>query len=167
MNGTTLDKTIRSTFLKAKSKKVKNIMFKLTLKRNSLRTVRNVSTNLFSIFWYFLKIFWNLTRSNQRYWLKLELKNCKISGNFDDLDILIDGNVPETFETLVKNEPTTESKSAGLDYTAFMVNKEKSSKYKAYTPNIHALNSDNHKLRIQYEYTQKQCVGSQVKVFPF
>ena len=26
-------------------------------------------------------------------------------------------------------------------------------------PNIHALNSDTHTLRIQYEYTQKQCVG--------
>ena len=26
-------------------------------------------------------------------------------------------------------------------------------------PNIHALNSDTHTLRIQYEYTQKQYVG--------
>ena len=31
--------------------------------------------------------------------------------------------------------------------------------YKAHIPNIHALNSDTHTLRIQYEYTQKQCVG--------
>ena len=31
--------------------------------------------------------------------------------------------------------------------------------YKAIIPNIHALNSDTHTLRIQYEYTQKQCVG--------
>ena len=30
---------------------------------------------------------------------------------------------------------------------------------KAHIPNIHALNSDNHTLRIQYEYTKKQCVG--------
>ena len=28
--------------------------------------------------------------------------------------------------------------------------------FKAHIPNIHALNSD---IRIQYEYTQKQCVG--------
>ena len=26
-------------------------------------------------------------------------------------------------------------------------------------PNIDALNSDTHTLRIQYEYTQKKCVG--------
>ena len=31
--------------------------------------------------------------------------------------------------------------------------------HKAHIPNIHALNSDTHTLRIQYEYTQKQCVG--------
>ena len=30
---------------------------------------------------------------------------------------------------------------------------------KAHIPNIHALNSDNHTLRIQYEYTKKPCVG--------
>ena len=30
---------------------------------------------------------------------------------------------------------------------------------KAHKPNIHALNSDTHTLRIQYEYTKKQCVG--------
>ena len=30
---------------------------------------------------------------------------------------------------------------------------------KAHIPNIHALNSDTHALRIQYEYTTKQCVG--------
>ena len=30
---------------------------------------------------------------------------------------------------------------------------------KAHVPNIHALNSDTHALRIQYEYTQNQCVG--------
>ena len=30
---------------------------------------------------------------------------------------------------------------------------------KAHIPNIYALNSDTHTLRIQYEYTQKQCVG--------
>ena len=31
--------------------------------------------------------------------------------------------------------------------------------YKAHLPNIHALNSDTHTLRIQYEYAQKQYVG--------
>ena len=31
--------------------------------------------------------------------------------------------------------------------------------YNPYIPNIHALNSDTHTLRIQCEYTQKQCVG--------
>ena len=31
--------------------------------------------------------------------------------------------------------------------------------YKAHIPNIHALNSATHTLRIQYEYTQKQCMG--------
>ena len=30
---------------------------------------------------------------------------------------------------------------------------------KAHIQNIHALNSDTHTLTIQYEYTQKQCVG--------
>ena len=30
---------------------------------------------------------------------------------------------------------------------------------KAHIQNIHALNSDTHTLRIQYKYTQKQCVG--------
>ena len=30
---------------------------------------------------------------------------------------------------------------------------------KAHISNIHALNSDTNTLRIQYEYTQKQCVG--------
>ena len=30
---------------------------------------------------------------------------------------------------------------------------------KAHIPNIYALNSDTHTLRIQFEYTQKQCVG--------
>ena len=30
--------------------------------------------------------------------------------------------------------------------------------YNPYISNIHALNSDTHTLRIQYEYTQKQCV---------
>ena len=30
---------------------------------------------------------------------------------------------------------------------------------KALIPNIHALNSDTHTLRIQYEHTQKQFVG--------
>ena len=29
--------------------------------------------------------------------------------------------------------------------------------YKPYISNIHALNSDTHTLRIQYEYTQKMC----------
>ena len=73
-------------------------------------------------FLLFLWKFWN-------YLTKLGLKNCKISGNFGDLEILTDGTVPETVETLVKKESTTENKSAGLDYTAFMVNKEKSSKH--------------------------------------
>ena len=30
---------------------------------------------------------------------------------------------------------------------------------KAHIPNIHALKSDTHTLRIEYEYTKKQCVG--------
>ena len=30
---------------------------------------------------------------------------------------------------------------------------------KAHIPNIHALNSDTHTMRIQYEYNQKQFVG--------
>ena len=30
--------------------------------------------------------------------------------------------------------------------------------YNAHLPNIHALNSVTHTLRIQYEYTQKQCM---------
>ena len=33
------------------------------------------------------------------------------------------------------------------------------SKTNDHIPNIHALNSDTHTLRIKYEYTQKQCVG--------
>ena len=56
--------------------------------------------------------------------MKIELKNCKISGNFGDLDILTDAAVPETVETLVQKQPTTENKVASLDYTAFMINKE-------------------------------------------
>ena len=35
--------------------------------------------------------------------------------------------------------------------------------YKAHIPNIHALNSDTYTLRIQYEYTQKQCVGVDIE----
>ena len=31
--------------------------------------------------------------------------------------------------------------------------------YKAHIPNINALNSDTHTLRIQYEFTQKQFAG--------
>ena len=31
--------------------------------------------------------------------------------------------------------------------------------YNPYIPNIHALNSDTHTLRILYEYTIKRCVG--------
>ena len=31
--------------------------------------------------------------------------------------------------------------------------------YSPHIPNIDALTSDTHTLRIQYEYTQKQCVG--------
>ena len=63
------------------------------------------------------------SRSHRKY-LKIELKNCKISGNFGDLDILKDAAVPETVETLVQKQPTTENKVASLDYTAFMINKE-------------------------------------------
>ena len=57
--------------------------------------------------------------------VKLELKNCKISGNFGDLDILTDAAIPETMETLVQKQPTTENKVAALDYTAFMVTTKK------------------------------------------
>ena len=71
---------------------------------------------------YSVRLFWD-------YLTKLDLKNCKISGNFGDLEILTDETVPETVETLVKKASTTETKSAGLDYTAFMVNKETSSKH--------------------------------------
>ena len=69
-----------------------------------------------------------LSRSQRKYWVKIELKNCKISGNFGDLDILTDATIPETVETLVQKQPTTENRVAGLDYTAFMVNKESQSK---------------------------------------
>ena len=130
-----LEKTIRNILLRVKSNKAENIKFKLTLKRNSLRTARNVFWDLkiFSDFFLIFENFSYSSRSHRKYWRKVELKNCKISGNFGDLEILTDGTVPETVETLVKKEPTTETKSAGLDYTAFMINKEKSSKYNLYS----------------------------------
>lgn len=76
----------------------------------------------------FLKIAGLLSRFHRKYLIKIEFKNCKISGNFGDLDILTDAAVPETVETLVQKQPITENKVAGLDYTAFMVNKEGQSK---------------------------------------
>ena len=120
LNWKYLVKTIKNILLKLNWKKVKNIKFKLTLKKSSLQTVRNVSsiwkkrTGLKS---------W-ASRSHRKYLVKIELKNCKISGNFGDLDILTDAAVPETVETLVQKQPTTENKVASLDYTAFMINKE-------------------------------------------
>jgi len=92
---------------------------------------------IFLKFWLFSGNFLSIKVTSKivfsKYLIKLELKNCKVSGNFGDLEILTDGTVPETVETLVKKEPATETKSAGLDYTAFMVNKEKSSKHIYYT----------------------------------
>ena len=107
---------------------MKNIKFKWTLKRNSLRTARNVCSKYQTIKINFLKISGLLSRFHRKYLVKIELKNCKISGNFGDLDILTDATVPETVETLVQKQPTTENRVTGLDYTAFMVNKESQSK---------------------------------------
>ena len=55
------------------------------------------------------------------------MKNCKISGNFGEIEIVKDKAVSTDFDTLVTVQQT-ENKVAGLDYTAFMINKEKQSK---------------------------------------
>ena len=56
------------------------------------------------------------------------MKNCKITGNFDDIEILMDATVPAEYETLAQKPTATENKVSGVDYTAFMVNKENQSK---------------------------------------
>ena len=55
------------------------------------------------------------------------MKNCKISGNFGEIEIMTDSAVSTDFDTLVTKQ-TTPNYIAGLDYTAFMINKEKESK---------------------------------------
>ena len=55
------------------------------------------------------------------------MKNCKISGSFGEIEIVKDKAVSTDFDTLVMVQQT-ENKVAGLDYTAFMINKEKQSK---------------------------------------
>ena len=57
------------------------------------------------------------------------MKNCKISGNFDDIEILMDATVPAEYETLALKQATTENKVSAVDYTAFMINKENQSKF--------------------------------------
>ena len=57
------------------------------------------------------------------------MKNCKISGNFDDIKILMDATVPVAYETLAQKPTATVNKVSGVDYTAFMVNKENQSKF--------------------------------------
>ena len=56
------------------------------------------------------------------------MKNCKITGNLDDIEILMDATVPAEYETLAQKPTATENKVSGVDYTAFMVNKENQSK---------------------------------------
>ena len=61
---------------------------------------------------------------------QLDIKNCKITGNFGELEILTDANVPADFVTLAqKQSTTTENTVSGLDYTAFMINKENQSEF--------------------------------------
>ena len=55
------------------------------------------------------------------------MKNCKIKGNFGEIEIMTDSTVSTDFDTLVAKQ-TTPNNAAGLDYTAFMINKEKESK---------------------------------------
>ena len=55
------------------------------------------------------------------------MKNCKIKGNFGEIEIMKDSTVSTDFDTLVAKQ-TTPNNAAGLDYTAFMINKEKESK---------------------------------------
>ena len=55
------------------------------------------------------------------------MKNCKIKGNFGEIEIMKDSAVSTDFDTLVTKQ-TTPNNAAGLDYTAFMINKEKESK---------------------------------------
>ena len=54
---------------------------------------------------------------------------------------------------------TQDSPGMGQQWWVFRREYPKHVLFKAYIPNIHALNSDTHTLRIQYEYTQKQSVG--------
>ena len=55
--------------------------------------------------------------------------------------------------------PSDNQASLSIFYHTVLVMSVVGMIYKAHIPNIHALNSDIHILRIQYEYTQKQCVG--------
>ena len=72
----------------------------------------------------------SLTTENSLFWIKLDIKNCKISGNFDDIELLIDSTVPATYETLAQKHTVTDNKVSGLDYTAFMINKENQSTFR-------------------------------------
>ena len=60
---------------------------------------------------------------------KIVMKKCQISGNFGDIEILTEGAVAAGFETLVQTQTSAENKITALEYTAFMVNKEKQSKF--------------------------------------
>ena len=57
------------------------------------------------------------------------IKKCKISGNFGDIEILTEGAVAAGYETLVQTQTLAENQVAALEYTAFMINKEKQSKF--------------------------------------
>ena len=48
-------------------------------------------------------------------------------GNFGDLDIVTDSAISTDVDTLVQKQTPAENKISGLDYTAFMINKEKQS----------------------------------------
>ena len=60
---------------------------------------------------------------------KIVMKKCQITGNFGDIEILTEGAVAAGFETLVQTQTSAENKITALEYTAFMVNKEKQSKF--------------------------------------
>ena len=49
-------------------------------------------------------------------------------------------------------------------FSIYGLQRSKIRNHNAYIPNIDALNSDTHTLRIQYEYTQKQCVCVAIEV---
>ena len=108
-----------------KWKKAKNIKSNLTSKIALLQTVRK--RIIFIEFWN-NKILKILMRKISLFWLQLNIKNCKVKGNFGEVDILTDAAVPADFETLAQKQATTENTVSGLDYTAFMINKQNQSK---------------------------------------